>query len=97
MCSTAPACGYPDLYHPLQYKRKEALWKRDLRIAHASFCDCNNFLDHFKWPTTGKGDGGDREDRGGVADASTYTGEDGIAINMDTGEKEEVSDQDLLQ
>nr|ASA48890.1 ORF2 [Torque teno Leptonychotes weddellii virus 1] len=72
--STPP--GDPDLHHPLQYRKQEALWKRNLSLSHSAFCSCKNFLDHFKWPSAGA-EGGGQEGLAGGVDASTSTEEDG--------------------
>nr|ASA48670.1 ORF2 [Torque teno Leptonychotes weddellii virus 1] len=94
--STSTPPGDPDLHHPLQYRKQEALWKRDLCRAHLKFCACPNFLDHFKWPSTGEGGGEDRDVRGGGVDVATYTGEDMDITGATGGGEGDITDQELL-
>nr|WKF25153.1 ORF2 [Torque teno neovison virus] len=32
------------------YKRKEALWKKQCSISHQLFCNCGDWTYHLKWP-----------------------------------------------
>nr|ASA48862.1 ORF2 [Torque teno Leptonychotes weddellii virus 1] len=92
--STLTPCGDPDLHHPLQYRKQEALWKLHCSLKHKEFCACPNFLDHFKWPTGGEGEGLHEGAVGGTAAEST-TGENIEGITM--GEEEDIPDSELLQ
>nr|WCS65385.1 ORF2 [Torque teno Leptonychotes weddellii virus 1] len=95
--STPSTPGDPDLHHPLQYRKQEALWKRNISLSHSMFCACKNFLDHFKWPSTGGGeDGGNQEDHVGGVDVATST-EEVEDIGGDTMGEGDISDQELLQ
>nr|WCS65381.1 ORF2 [Torque teno Leptonychotes weddellii virus 1] len=96
--SSAPSTpGDPDLHHPLQYRKQEALWKRNISISHSLFCSCGNFLDHFKWPSTGgEKDGENLEGRGGGVDVGTST-EEVDSIGEDTMGEGDISDQELLR
>nr|WCS65317.1 ORF2 [Torque teno Leptonychotes weddellii virus 1]WCS65321.1 ORF2 [Torque teno Leptonychotes weddellii virus 1]WCS65852.1 ORF2 [Torque teno Leptonychotes weddellii virus 1] len=94
MCAVASPPGYPDLHHPLQYRKQEALWKRDLALKHREFCSCGNFLFHFKWPS-GEKDTGDREDQNGEGDGDPTTGD--IVGGTGGGEGGDVSDIELLR
>nr|WCS65816.1 ORF2 [Torque teno Leptonychotes weddellii virus 1] len=89
-------CGDPDLHHPLQYRKQEALWKLHCSLKHKEFCACPNFLDHFKWPTGEGGEGGHDALDGEATEGVSTGGE-----NMDTaigvtGKEEEVPDRELL-
>ncbi|AJA71661.1 ORF2 [Seal anellovirus 7] len=74
-CDTARG---PDLCHPQLYKFKEAKWKQQVSKLHREFCGCNNFLDHFKWPTGtggrsgGTGEGTEDGGAGGVHHRHTW-------------------------
>nr|WCS65700.1 ORF2 [Torque teno Leptonychotes weddellii virus 1] len=93
--STAPTpCGDPDLHHPLQYRKQEALWKLHCSLKHKEFCACPNFLDHFKWPTGGEGEGL-HGGLGGGEGGELTSGEDITAVTM--GEEEDIPDSELLQ
>nr|ASA48718.1 ORF2 [Torque teno Leptonychotes weddellii virus 1] len=93
MCAAVPTPGVPDLHHPYQYRKSEALWKKQLSQSHLAFCLCGNFLNHFRWPT-GEGDGGNRGDRDGGPIEERDTGEDLIGA---TGGGGDISDHELLQ
>nr|WCS65756.1 ORF2 [Torque teno Leptonychotes weddellii virus 1] len=95
LCAATSTHGYPDLHHPLQFRKAEALWKQQCSLTHRKFCACGDYLLHFKWPSTGGGGDPSGDQNGGV-DASTYTGED-FPIDADTGEKEDITDEELLQ
>nr|WCS65301.1 ORF2 [Torque teno Leptonychotes weddellii virus 1] len=93
MCAALPSSGFPDLHHPYQYRKSEALWKKQLSQAHLEFCACGNFLNHFRWPTGGGG-GENQGDRDGGRTEERDTGEDLIGA---TGGEGDISDQELLQ
>nr|WCS65880.1 ORF2 [Torque teno Leptonychotes weddellii virus 1] len=95
VCPTSSPCGYPDLHHPLQYRKQEALWKQHCVKTHNQFCLCGNFLSHFKWPSGGVDIGGIVAPNGG-AEGENSTGEDIIGA---TGTEEEayIQDSELLQ
>nr|WCS65848.1 ORF2 [Torque teno Leptonychotes weddellii virus 1] len=95
MCAASSSPGYPDLYHPLQYKKREALWKRDLNLKHREFCACGNFLLHFKWPSTG-GEGGDTGGQDGGTGEEDSTKEDMEGITG-TDVEDPIPDSALLQ
>nr|ASA48914.1 ORF2 [Torque teno Leptonychotes weddellii virus 1] len=95
--STPLTPGDPDLHHPLQYRKQEALWKRNLSLTHSKFCACKNFLDHFKWPFAGGGGGDGQGGAAGGVDVATFTGED-LDVTGITGDGEgDISDSELLQ
>nr|ASA48998.1 ORF2 [Torque teno Leptonychotes weddellii virus 1] len=91
--ATTP-CGDPDLHHPLQYRKQEALWKLHCSLKHKEFCACPNFLDHFKWPTGGEGEG-IRDVLGGEAEEGPSTGENTEGVTM--GGEGDLTDSELLQ
>nr|ASA49018.1 ORF2 [Torque teno Leptonychotes weddellii virus 1]WCS65305.1 ORF2 [Torque teno Leptonychotes weddellii virus 1] len=95
LCAATSTHGYPDLHHPLQFRKAEALWKRDTVIRHNNFCACGDFLSHFKWPSTG-GEGtairGEVDGEGGVVE---NTGEENIT-SVTMGEEEDIPDSELL-
>nr|ASA48550.1 ORF2 [Torque teno Leptonychotes weddellii virus 1]ASA48578.1 ORF2 [Torque teno Leptonychotes weddellii virus 1]ASA49038.1 ORF2 [Torque teno Leptonychotes weddellii virus 1]WCS65608.1 ORF2 [Torque teno Leptonychotes weddellii virus 1] len=96
MCAAPASPGYPDLHHPLQYKRREALWKSHCRITHSEFCDCGNFLLHFKWPSTGEKGSEGTGGRDGEEEENISTGEENITADT-MGEEEDIPDSALLQ
>nr|ASA48554.1 ORF2 [Torque teno Leptonychotes weddellii virus 1] len=95
MSTDYPSALHPDLYHPLQYRRAEARWKRDVSSLHLKFCDCGNYINHFKLPClSGKGDGEGQEEADGGAAGGNSTGGD---ITGHTGGGEgDITDQELL-
>nr|WCS65764.1 ORF2 [Torque teno Leptonychotes weddellii virus 1] len=92
--STLTPCGDPDLHHPLQYRKQEALWKLHCSLEHKKFCACPNFLDHFKWPTTGGRDTENPEGQDGGPTEENSTEEDIMAV---TTFGEDIPDSALLQ
>nr|WCS65596.1 ORF2 [Torque teno Leptonychotes weddellii virus 1] len=93
MCAVASTPGYPDLHHPLQYRRKEALWKRDISLKHSEFCLCGNFLSHFKW-SSGEGGTENREGQDGEEKENISTGD---AEGDTFGGEGDISDIELLR
>nr|ASA49070.1 ORF2 [Torque teno Leptonychotes weddellii virus 1] len=97
LCSATSTRGYPDLHHPLQYRKQEALWKQHCVKEHNNFCACGNFLSHFRWPSGGEGIGG-RGGQNGEEEESTSTGEESIIGATGGGEEEDyIPDNVLLQ
>nr|ASA48566.1 ORF2 [Torque teno Leptonychotes weddellii virus 1] len=97
MCAAPASPGDPDLHHPLQYKRREALWKRDCSLRHSEFCACGDYLLHFKWSSGGVGIGG-QEGPGGAEREEPDTGGESIIGATGGGEEEDyIQDSELLQ
>nr|WCS65776.1 ORF2 [Torque teno Leptonychotes weddellii virus 1] len=93
MCAASSSPGYPDLHHPLQYRKQEALWKQHCSLSHKVFCACGDFLSHFKWSSGGEdtedpGDqnGGEEEDPGTESITGGTSGGEG-----------DISDAELLR
>nr|WCS65876.1 ORF2 [Torque teno Leptonychotes weddellii virus 1] len=94
--ATTSTRGDPDLHHPLQYRKQEALWKLHCSLEHKKFCACPNFLDHFIWHSTG-GEGRElREGVDGGDGEEAITGEENITSDT-MGEGEDIPDSELLQ
>nr|ASA48994.1 ORF2 [Torque teno Leptonychotes weddellii virus 1] len=95
LSSATSTHGYPDLHHPLQYRKQEALWKQNCSIGHKQFCACGDFLSHFKWPSGEKGseNQGDRDGETGE-DLATGGGEDIEGATLGDGD---ITDLELLQ
>nr|ASA48586.1 ORF2 [Torque teno Leptonychotes weddellii virus 1] len=87
-------CGDPDLHHPLQYRKQEALWKLHCNLKHREFCACPNFLDHFKWPTGEKEKEHHEEADGGTEEDPTI-GESIIGATI--ADEEDIPDSELLK
>nr|WBM82695.1 MAG: ORF2 [Torque teno polar bear virus 30] len=41
----------------MNYKKQEAQWKRSISFSHSIFCNCGDYLNHFKCPSGGTGGG----------------------------------------
>nr|WCS65820.1 ORF2 [Torque teno Leptonychotes weddellii virus 1] len=95
LCSATSTCGYPDLHHPLQYRKQEALWKQHCVKKHNEFCACGNFLSHFRWSSGGVGIGG-LEGQGGEEKEENSTEEESF-IGATGTDEDYIPDKDLLQ
>nr|QYD02315.1 ORF2 [Torque teno felis virus] len=68
--------GPPDLDHHLNYKKREAQWKRLVSETHKQWCLCGSFINHFILPKEPLKCGeeeeniGDEKDDGLVAEAT---------------------------
>ncbi|AEF58768.1 hypothetical protein [Mosquito VEM Anellovirus SDRB B] len=63
-----------ELKQILNYKQKEALFRRQVRLSHQLFCNCGDPLRHLQgWRTTGdegiQGTPGGEQQTGGTPDA----------------------------
>nr|WCS66180.1 ORF2 [Torque teno Leptonychotes weddellii virus 3] len=85
----------PDFDHPNTYKRLEAKWKQLVSREHRLFCQCGNYLFHFKWHSGGEEGDGHAEAAGGAV-GGDITGEEGD-ITGTTGGEEDISDIDMLR
>nr|WBM82720.1 MAG: ORF2 [Torque teno polar bear virus 39] len=64
----------------MEFKKREAVWRRSISISHQLFCSCDNYLNHFiKCHSTGGGlIGGDVSPGEGVSFTTNTPGtEDG--------------------
>nr|WCS65588.1 ORF2 [Torque teno Leptonychotes weddellii virus 1] len=95
LCAATSTHGYPDLHHPLQFRKAEALWKRDTVIRHNNFCACGDFLSHFKWPSTGGEGVAIRGGADGEAGAEDTTGEESI-MGATIADEDDIPDSELL-
>lgn len=68
----------PDLDSHINYKKREAKWKRDVSLSHSLWCLCGSYKNHFIDPKKSLicGDGG--EDNG-ISDEAMAAIEDGEA------------------
>lgn len=68
----------PTLDHTIEYKRKEAKWKRMISETHKDWCLCGSFLNHFLKPDQSlKNEDPCTEDAGGEEAAGAEGGGDG--------------------
>nr|WCS65704.1 ORF2 [Torque teno Leptonychotes weddellii virus 1] len=96
MFATPASPGDPDLHHPLQYRKQEALWKQYCSLKHKEFCLCGDFLAHFKWPT-GEGGGGNRDAAGIVPTGGDITSGEEDMVGATGGGEGDLTDLELLQ
>lgn len=76
----------PDLNHTVNYKRKEAEWKRKCSDLHKEFCWCGDWTNHITKKChfgggSGAGDGGDPSGGttiGGIATGGGADAENGV-------------------
>nr|WCS65508.1 ORF2 [Torque teno Leptonychotes weddellii virus 1] len=97
LCAATSTHGYPDLHHPLQFRKAEALWKRECVASHARFCACGNFLAHFRWPSTGGSVSGDLGGQDGGEKGAISTGEEEVIPDTMGEEEDGIPDSELLQ